>query len=440
MEKDRGEGRTGAQKTEKPPRTPKEPKAQKESGPSKKIEATRRPRKKLYLADASACLLLALAATGLFWDGKKDLAMEYKPSPTGVISAGKNFAAGDNDSSHSNVTQGDNLRTGEDGTAPLPDGAVPADDFHLEITFSNAFSQPERNYEASEKLAQMITEKTDGHVTVTYYGRNDRDCFADSVAREVKAENWMGLEEPSQFADYVADAVMVIAPMLYSSNDEYRYAMESDFVANLIDELAAQGIHVLDTHYSFGFRSLFTNRNISRPEELRGCVLRTASSELFTETVACWGATPKLMPFAEVTTALFVGQIDGLEGPLSTLAGADKLYESVKKVTATNHLIATRWLFISEDCWQTIHEKYQRIIEDCAYECGMWEQTMCEEDEAAQIQSLKSQGVTWTDVDLYAFAKACTPAVDWIAEEYGANRETYDRIASLVTEYRMSGN
>ena len=119
--------------------------------------------------------------------------------------------------------------------------ADPADDFYLEIKFSNVFQPTEWNYKASEKLAEMITERTEGHITVTYYGQNELDCYGDSVTRAVNGENWMGLEEPSLFADYAGDAAMVIAPMLYSSNAEYNYVMDSDFVANLIDELAAQG-------------------------------------------------------------------------------------------------------------------------------------------------------------------------------------------------------
>ena len=137
-------------------------------------------------------------------------------------------------------------------------------------------------------------------------------------------------------------------------------------------------------------------------------------------------------------SAISSGVVEGFEGSVSTLAGAGNPYELVKKVAETNHLIATRWLFISEDCWNTIPEKYQKIIEDCAYECGMWEQTSCEDDEATQIEFLKSQGVTWNEVDLDAFSKACEPVIDWIVEEYGSTYEAYDELKGLVAEYRAN--
>ena len=330
--------------------------------------------------------------------------------------------------------------TAKTDAAPAADAAAadPADDFHLDLKFSNVFQPTEWNYKASEKLAQMITEKTDGHITVTYYGTNELDCYADSVTQAVNGANWMGLEEPSLFADYVGDAAMVIAPMLYATNEEYNYVMDSDFVANLEKELAAQGIHILDTHYSFGFRSVVTNLDVKTPEDLKGHVLRATSSALFTKTLECLGATANPMSFTECLSAISSGVVEGFEGSVSTLAGAGNPYELVKKVAETNHLIATRWLFISEDCWNTIPEKYQKIIEDCAYECGMWEQTSCEDDEATQIEFLKSQGVTWNEVDLDAFSKACEPVIDWIVEEYGSTYEAYDELKGLVAEYRAN--
>lgn len=333
---------------------------------------------------------------------------------------------------------GGNTSTPSNGTTSGSQGtaADPADDFYLDIKFSNVFQPTEWNYKASEKLAEMITERTDGHITVTYYGQNELDCYADSVSQAVNGSNWMGLEEPSLFAEYVGDAAMVIAPMLYSSTAEYNYVMDSDFVADLCDRLAEQNIHILDTHYSFGFRSVVTNLDVTKPEDLKGHILRATSSALFTKTLECLGATANPMSFTECLQAIQSGVVEGFEGSTSTLAGAGNPYELVKKVALTNHLIATRWLFMPENVWQTIPEKYQTIIEEAAYECGMWEQTTCDEDEEVQKKMLAENGVTWNEVDLDAFKEACLPVIDWIVDEYGSSYEAYDQLSALVAEYR----
>ena len=331
-----------------------------------------------------------------------------------------------------------------ESTAPAGDAqpaegeADPADDFYLDIKFSNVFNPKEWNYKASEKLAEMITEKTEGHITVTYYGTNELDCYADSVTQAVNGANWMGLEEPSLFADYVGDAAMVIAPMLYSSNEEYNYVMDSDFVADLKDRLAEQNIHILDTHYSFGFRSVCTNLDVYTPEDLKGHQLRATSSALFAKTLECLGATPVVMGFTDCLAAIQQGVVEGFEGSTSTLAGAGEPYELVKKVALTNHLIATRWLFMPEDLYQSIPEKWRNIIDECAVECGKWEQESCAEDEETQKKMLAENGVTWNEVDLDAFTEACAPVYDWIVEEYGADPELQGKLLDLVTEYRAS--
>ena len=312
------------------------------------------------------------------------------------------------------------------------------DEFYLDIKFSNVFQPTEWNYKASQKLAEMITERTEGHINVTYYGQNELDCYADSVTQAANGSLWMGLEEPSLFADYVGDAAVLIGPMLYSSDAEYNYVMESDIVADVIARLAEENIHILDTHYSFGFRSVVTNRDIYKPEDLNGVKMRATSSALFTETLRAMGAVPNPMSFTECLSAISSGVVEGFEGSTSTLAGAGAPYELVKKVALTNHLIATRWLFMPEDLYQSIPEKWRNIIDECAVECGMWEQTMCAEDEAAQIAMLKEHGVTWNEVDLDAFTAACAPVYDWIVEEYGADPELKDKLVKLVQDFRAA--
>ena len=312
------------------------------------------------------------------------------------------------------------------------------DDYYLEITFSNVFQPTEYNYKASEMLAQMITERTEGHITVTYYGQNQLDCYGDSVTQAVNGSLWMGLEEPSLFADYVGDCATLIGPMLYNSNEEYNYVMDSDIVADIKARLAAENIHILDTHYSFGFRSVCTNRDVTKPEDLYGVKLRATSSPLFAKTLEALGATPTPMSFTECLPAITAGVVEGFEGSTSTLRGAGAPYELVKKVALTNHLIATRWLFMPEDLYQSIPEKWRNIIDECAVECGKWEQDTCAAAEAEEIAFMAEHGVTWNEVDLDAFTAACAPVYDWIVEEYGADPELKDKLVKLVQDFRAS--
>ena len=108
-----------------------------------------------------------------------------------------------------------------------------ADDYYITIKFSNVFQPAEWNYKASEYLADLVKEKTDGHIILEYYGQNQLDCYAESVAQAHNGAVWMGLEEPSYFADYIGDYNVLVGPMLYKNNAEYNAVMESDIVKDL---------------------------------------------------------------------------------------------------------------------------------------------------------------------------------------------------------------
>ena len=113
-----------------------------------------------------------------------------------------------------------------------------ADDYYIELTYSNVFNPKEWNYKAAEKFAEMVTEKTEGHVKVTFHGLNELDCYRDSVVHAVNGDKWIGLEEPSLFADWVGDCAVLVGPMLYNNDEEYNYVMDSAIVKGVQAALA----------------------------------------------------------------------------------------------------------------------------------------------------------------------------------------------------------
>lgn len=324
----------------------------------------------------------------------------------------------------------------DDNAAPAAAGDENADDFYITIKFSNVFQPAEWNYKASEYLAELVKEKTEGHIILEYYGQNQLDCYADSVAQAHNGATWMGLEEPSYFADYIGDYNVLVGPMLYTSNEEYNAVMETDIVKDLNARLAAEhNIHILDTHYTFGFRSVCTNKVVEKPADLNGMMLRSTESPLFIKTITSLGATPSPMSFTECISAMSSGVVDGFEGSISTLKDTGA-YEYTKNVSNTNHFIATRWLFMAEDVYQSIPKKWRDILDECCVEAGIWEQDNAQEDEAAMITFLEQQGVKWNDVDVAAFTEACKPVYDWIVEEYKADPELYPKLVEFLTDYR----
>ena len=323
-------------------------------------------------------------------------------------------------------------------TRTIPFTFTSESDYYIDLKLSNVFQPSEWNYKASQKFADMVTKRTNGHITITYYGQNILDCYADSVTNAVNGDLWIGLEEPTLFADYVGDCAAFVGPMLYGSDAEYNHVMDSELVDDIKARLAEENIHVLDTHYSFGFRSVFTNRDIKTPADLKGVKVRSASSGLFIQTLICMGANPVTMSFTEMLTGITIGMVEGFEGSIATLKGAGAPYELVKNAAMTRHLLAQRWLFMPENVYQSIPEKWRDILDECAVECGVWEQEMVAQEEKDSISFLKKNGVTFNEVDLDAFVEASAPVHEWIAEEYDADPKLSGKIIQMVKNYRSS--
>ncbi len=125
------------------------------------------------------------------------------------------------------------------------DADAEADAYYIELTYSNVFNPKEWNYKAAEMFAEMVTERTEGHVKIEFHGLNELDCYRDSVVHAVNGDKWIGLEEPSLFADWVGDCAILVGPMLYNNDDEYNYVMDSDLVAEVKARLAEENIHML---------------------------------------------------------------------------------------------------------------------------------------------------------------------------------------------------
>ena len=86
-----------------------------------------------------------------------------------------------------------------------------AEAYHIDLIYSNVFNPKEWNYKAAEKFAEMVTERTEGHVKVEFHGLNELDCYRDSVVHAVNGDKWIGLEEPSLFADWVGDCAFPVS-------------------------------------------------------------------------------------------------------------------------------------------------------------------------------------------------------------------------------------
>jgi len=157
----------------------------------------------------------------------------------------------------------------------------------------------------------------------------------------------------------------------------------------------------------YGGQRHFTTRNkpINTPKDLEGLKIRVPEIPLFLDMVRSVGARPTPMPLAEVYLALQTGVIDGQENPLPTINGA-KLQEVQKFISLTGHVISGLWPVINTNSWAKLSDENKRLILQGLAKGAEHSNNILMAQETNLVNEFKARGVTFTNPDKAAFAKA----------------------------------
>jgi TRAP-type C4-dicarboxylate transport system substrate-binding protein len=182
----------------------------------------------------------------------------------------------------------------------------------------------------------------------------------------------------------------------------------------------------------YGQESLSSSKPLNGPADLVGWKFRSPPG-LETEIFAEMGATPIVMDFTEIFTALETGIIDGADASgLANNVGLG-IYDIVKHATYPGfHSMPSDHLACNKDVWDGLSEQHRRIIDTAMQKLTLHTALSNEKMNAEAAAALQEQGVTlynWSEKDRADFRKAAQTAWDgWAAKTPEA--------AALVASHR----
>ena len=138
-------------------------------------------------------------------------------------------------------------------------------------------------------------------------------------------------------------------------------------------------------------RNVYTKKEISTLEDLKGLKIRTVSKE-DTDLFTLLGASPIQMPWGEVVTSLATGVIDGVA--TSSASGVDgKFWEFTGYASRWNWHSSCDMVNVNLDAWNRLSPELQKIIETKARELEpqFWKLAVEENKEKEKI--LISEGI-----------------------------------------------
>ena len=222
-------------------------------------------------------------------------------------------------------------------------------------------------------------------------------------------------------------AVGILDLMLLFRNREHAYSvLDGPIGQDLLDSFKAQGVVGLAWAEN-GFRQLTNSKQpVKAPGDLKGMKIRLSESNIYKRAFETLGASPGLLPFAQVYSALQSGQYDGEENPVTTIANA-KLYEVQKYITLSDHTYAPAAILINDDVFKDLSPDEQTIFLEAAHLAAKASRDYVKQHDEAGLTKLKEGGmVVSTDFDRAAFEKALDP----FYQEY-AKRFTMEKIMAI---------
>lgn len=170
----------------------------------------------------------------------------------------------------------------------------------------------------------------------------------------------------------------------------------------------------------YGQESFASSRPIAGPDDLKEWKFRSPPG-LVTEIFAELGATPIVMDFTEIFTALETGIIDGADASgLANNVGLG-LYDIVKHANYPGfHSMPSDHLACNKDVWDGMTDSQRRIMDTAMQKLALQTALSNEKKNTEAAAALKAQGVTlydWSAADRAAFRKAAQVAWDRWAEK-----------------------
>lgn len=189
----------------------------------------------------------------------------------------------------------------------------------INVGYENAVTEPAA--QACEKWKELVAERSNGTINLELFPNSTLGKKNDLIDQMLMGENIITVADGAFLAEYgVKDFGFFYAPYAFDSWDELWKVLDSDWYADLCDQLAsAGGIRVLSSNWIYGARDILSIKPIHTPADLAGLKMRVSSNDLSITSFTDLGTTSVGMDMGDVYQAMSGGTIDAVENPISSL-------------------------------------------------------------------------------------------------------------------------
>lgn len=321
--------------------------------------------------------------------------------------------------------------------APAADAAPAAGDVASDPKVTLVYAEVNPIDSIIGNVATAFKEKAEelsgGSITIDIQAGGVLGSENDVLDSIMSGSNQIDISRISVFAlnSYgVQKTVLCTLPFTFENRQHFWNFANSDLAQEFLNEPQELGLPVRGIFFGEeGFRHFFTTKEISGIEDLKGMKLRVSNDPIMNGLVEGLGASPTVVSFGELYSALANGVCDGAEQPIGNYK-SNAFDEVAPNLILDGHTLGAVQVIITDNAWGKLTEAQQAVIMEAAAYAQQFNQEYVEEAEQAVLDGLKANGVNVVEVtDKAPWAKACEAVIaQYTAGDLG---DLYQKIQDL---------
>lgn len=225
-------------------------------------------------------------------------------------------------------------------------------------------------------------------------------------------------------------SMLLSLPYTFVSREHFWAFATSDLAEEFLLEPHDNGSGVRGLFYGEeGFRHFFTVKDIAGMEDLAGMKLRVSNDPVMNGLVESLGASPTVVSFNELYSALQTGVVDGAEQPIANYK-SNAFPEVAPTMILDGHTLGAVQVIITDEAWDSLTEEQQNILMEAGEYASQLNKANSQDAENEVLEQLKADGVNIVEVtDVTPWQEAVKGV---IADNTKGQEELYQKILDMA--------
>lgn len=224
-------------------------------------------------------------------------------------------------------------------------------------------------------------------------------------------------------------ASLLAMPYTFNTREHFWKFIDSDLSKDFLKETSDLNLGIKSLYYGEeGFRHFFTKNPVNSVEDLKGMKMRVSNDPIMNGMVEGLGASPTVVAFNELYSALQTGVVDGAEQPITNYQ-SNAFPEVAPNIILDGHTLGAFQVVITDDAWNKLTPEQQDILVKAGEYVGQVNRDIAQKAEDKVLEELKAANVNVVEVSDKTPWKEATKNV--IEKNTADQKELYQQLLDL---------